>query len=34
MDLLKVRKICKTYGSGEAAVQALKDVSFSVSKGE
>ena len=34
MDLLKVRKICKTYGSGEAAVQALKNVSFSVSKGE
>ncbi len=34
MDLLKVRKICKTYGSGETAVQALKNVSFSVSKGE
>ena len=34
MDLLKVRKICKTYGSGEAAVQALKNVSFAVSKGE
>ena len=34
MDLLKVRKICKTYGSGKAAVQALKNVSFSVSKGE
>lgn len=34
MDLLQVNKICKTYGSGEAAVQALKNVSFSVPKGE
>ena len=34
MDLLEVKLICKTYGSGEAAVQALKEVSFSVSKGE
>lgn len=34
MNLLEVNKICKTYGSGEAAVQALKDVSFSVPKGE
>ena len=34
MDLLEVRQICKTYGSGETAVQALKDVSFSVPKGE
>ncbi len=34
MDLLRVENICKTYGSGEAAVQALKDVSFSVPKGE
>ncbi len=34
MDLLEVRNICKTYGSGEAAVQALKHVSFSVPKGE
>lgn len=34
MDLLEVKSICKTYGSGEAAVQALKEVSFSVSKGE
>lgn len=34
MDLLEVSKICKTYGSGEAAVRALKDVSFSVPKGE
>lgn len=34
MDLLRVEHICKTYGSGEAAVHALKDVSFSVPKGE
>lgn len=34
MNLLRVNKISKTYGSGEGAVHALKDVSFSVSKGE
>ena len=34
MKLLEVSKINKTYGSGEAAVHALKNVSFSVSKGE
>lgn len=34
MDLLEVKNICKTYGSGETAVKALKDVSFSVPKGE
>ncbi|MEA5082516.1 MAG: ABC transporter ATP-binding protein [Lachnospiraceae bacterium] len=34
MNLLEVKSICKTYGSGEAAVPALKDVSFSVPKGE
>ena len=34
MDLLEVRNISKTYGDGEAAVHALKNVSFSVSKGE
>lgn len=34
MNLLEVNNICKTYGSGEAAVQALKGVSFSVPKGE
>lgn len=34
MDLLKVKSISKTYGSGETAVHALKKVSFSVSKGE
>ena len=34
MNLLEVQNICKTYGSGEAAVLALCDVSFSVPKGE
>ncbi|MDE6387863.1 MAG: ABC transporter ATP-binding protein [Lachnospiraceae bacterium] len=34
MNLLEVNNICKTYGSGEAAVNALKNVSFSVPKGE
>lgn len=34
MDLLRVEHICKTYGSGETAVHALKDITFSVPKGE
>ena len=34
MNLLEVNNICKTYGSGETAVHALKQVSFSVPKGE
>lgn len=34
MNLLEVNNICKTYGSGETAVYALKKVSFSVPKGE
>lgn len=34
MNLLEVKSICKTYDSGEAAVHALKDVSFTVPKGE
>lgn len=34
MNLLKVKSISKTYGSGEAAVYALKNASFSVPKGE
>lgn len=34
MNLLEVSNICKTYGSGETVVQALKNVSFSVPKGE
>lgn len=34
MNLLEVKSISKTYGSGETAIHALKDTSFSVSKGE
>ena len=34
MSLLEVKDISKTYGSGEAAVDALKNVNFSVEKGE
>lgn len=34
MNLLEVNGVSKTYGSGETAVHALKDVSFSVPKGE
>jgi len=34
MDLLEVKSISKTYGSGETAVHALKKVSFSIPKGE
>lgn len=34
MDLLEVKSLSKTYGSGETAVHALKRVSFSVPKGE
>ncbi|MDD2980027.1 MAG: ABC transporter ATP-binding protein [Hespellia sp.] len=34
MNLLKVKSISKTYGSGETAVHALKNVAFSVPKGE
>lgn len=34
MNLLEVNNICKTYGSGDNAVHALKDVNFSVQKGE
>jgi len=34
MNLLEAKNICKTYGSGETAVHALKKVSFSVPKGE
>lgn len=34
MEILRTRNLCKTYGENEAAVQALKNASFSVSKGE
>lgn len=34
MNLLEVEDVSKTYGEGEAAVHALRNVSFSVPKGE
>ena len=34
MYLVDVQNVCKTYGSGEAAVHALKNASFTVPKGE
>ncbi|OPX86876.1 ABC transporter ATP-binding protein [Pelotomaculum sp. PtaB.Bin117] len=34
MEILKAAKLSKTFGEGETKVEALKDVSFSVSKGE
>ena len=34
MNLLEVNELCKTYGSGETAVQALKNASFSIPKGQ
>ena len=34
MEILRVENLCKTYGKGEAKVNALKNVSFSLEKGE
>lgn len=34
MEILKVQSLSKTYGTGENAVHALRDVSFTVEKGE
>ena len=34
MEILKVQNLCKTYGIGEAKVDALKNVYFSLNKGE
>lgn len=34
MEILKVQNLCKTYGKGEVKVDALKNVSFSLEKGE
>lgn len=34
MDLLEVQSVSKIYGRGETAVHALKNVSFSIPKGE
>ena len=34
MNLLEVKSLSKTYGQGETTVRALKNVSFSIPKGE
>lgn len=34
MNILEVKNLCKVYGSGETKVDALRNVSFSVEKGE
>ena len=34
MDILRIEHLTKTYGSGDTAVRALDDVSFSVAAGE
>lgn len=34
MEILKVENLCKVYGSGEGQVNALKNLSFTVEKGE
>lgn len=34
MQLVKVENLCKTYGKGETRVEALKNASFTLEKGE
>ena len=34
MEILRVEDLCKTYGAGETRVEAVKNVSFSMSRGE
>ncbi len=34
MDIMEVSDLCKTYGKGEAKVEALKHVTFTLRKGE
>ena len=34
MDIMEVNDLCKTYGKGEAKVEALRHVSFTLKKGE
>ena len=34
MEVLRVENLCKVYGKGETRVEALKNVSFSMEKGE
>ena len=34
LEILKVENLCKIYGTGETRVEALRQVSFSMEKGE
>ena len=34
MEILEIKNLCKTYGTGENEVKALDNVSFSVPKGQ
>ena len=34
MNIFEVQDLCKSYGTGESAVHALRHVTFSVRKGE
>ena len=34
MEIMKVEDLCKTYGQGEAKVEALRHVFFTLQKGE
>jgi putative ABC transport system ATP-binding protein len=34
LPVLQARSLCKTYGSGETAVHALRDVDLDVNAGE
>lgn len=34
LEILRIENICKTYGKGENKVEALKNVTFSINKGE
>lgn len=34
MEMIRITDLCKTYGSGEAAVKALDHISFCVERGE
>ncbi|MGI6721195.1 MAG: ABC transporter ATP-binding protein [Anaerovoracaceae bacterium] len=34
MEILRAEHICRTFGEGEGAVEALRDISFSIEKGQ
>ncbi|BCZ45017.1 ABC transporter ATP-binding protein [Clostridium gelidum] len=34
MEILRIENLCKTYGKGDNKVEALKNVTFSINKGE